>query len=68
MKHGLGACSALLEDLENGLGTTDFYQTSRLGVVRNIPKRLRYLPHQYCDMELLNLSIETTATQVNCLL
>ena len=68
MKYGLGACSALLEEPENGLFTTDFYLTSRLGVVTNIPKRLRYLPHQYCDMELLNLSIETTATQVNCLL
>ena len=38
MKYGLSACSAPLEELENGLGTTDFYLTSRLGVVRNILK------------------------------
>ena len=68
MKYGLGACSAPLEELENGLHTTDFYLTSRLGVVRSIPNRLWYLPHQYCGMELLNLPIETTAAQVNCLL
>ena len=68
MKYGLGACSATLEELENGLGATDYCLTSRLGVVRNIPKRLRYLPHQYCDMELLNLHMEITAAQVNCLL
>ena len=47
MKYRLGACSAPLEELENGLGTSDFYLTSRLGVVRSIPKQLRYLPHQY---------------------
>ena len=68
MKYGLGVCSAPLEELENGLGTTYFYLTSRLGVVRSIPKQLRYLPHQYCGMGLLNLPIETTAAQVNCLL
>ena len=68
IKYGLGAYSESLEELENGLGTTDFYLTSRLGVVRSIPKQLRHLPHQYCGMELLNLPIETTATQVNCLL
>ena len=38
MKYGLGACTASLAELEDGLGTTDFYLTSRLGVVRNIPK------------------------------
>ena len=29
-----------LEELKNGLGTSDFYLTSRLGVVRSIPKQL----------------------------
>ena len=59
----------MLEKLENGPGTTDYYLTSRLGVVRKIPKQLRYLPRQYCGMELLNLPMmETTAAQVNCLL
>ena len=53
-----------LEELENGLGVTDYCLTSRLGVVRNIPKQLRYLSHQYFGMELLNLPMETTAAQV----
>ena len=68
MKYGLSACSATLEELENGLGTTYYYLTSGLGVARNIPKQLRYLPHQYCGIEWLNLPMETTAAQVNCLL
>ena len=46
MKYGLGVCASPLDDLENGLGSSDFYFTSRLGVVRSIPKKLRYLPHQ----------------------
>ena len=58
----------MLEELENGLGTTDYYLPSQLGVVRNIPKQLRCLPHQYYGMKLLNLPMETTAAQVNCLL
>ena len=72
MKYGLGACSATLEELENGLhrdnGLSITYLTSRLGVVRNNPKQLRYLLHQYCGMKLLNLSMETAAAQINCLL
>ena len=44
MKHGLSACLATLEELENGLGTTNHYLTSQLGVERNIPKQFRYLP------------------------
>ena len=37
VKHEVpaGACSATLEELEGGLGTTDYSLTSRLGVVRN---------------------------------
>ena len=66
-KYGLGAYLATLE-LENGVGTTDYYLTSQLGVAMNIPKQLRYLPHQYCGMELLNLPMEATSAQVNCLL
>ena len=58
MKYGLGACLAALEELENGLGAIDYYLTSQLGVMRNIPKQPRYLPHQYCGMELLNLPME----------
>ena len=68
MKYGLSECLATLEETENGLGTTDYYLTSQLGVARNIPKQLRYLPHQYCGMEMLNLPMETTAAQINCLL
>ena len=32
MKYGLGACTVTLKELENGLGLTDFYLISKLGV------------------------------------
>ena len=68
MKCGLGACAAKLNNLENGLGSSDFYLTCRLGVVRSTPKKLRYLLHQYYGTELMNLQIETAVAKVNCLL
>ena len=43
MKYGLGVCTTLLDELENVLGSSDFYLTSRLGVVRSLSKKLRYL-------------------------
>jgi len=68
MKYGLGTCSASLKELEDGLGKTDFYLLSRLGVTRSIPAELRYMPHRYCGMELNNLPVETTIAQINSLL
>ena len=68
LKYGLRACSASLEELEGGLGKTDYYLLSRMGVARSIPTELRYMPHQYCEMELNSLPAEATITQINSLL
>ena len=35
-KHGLGACTATLKELEGGLGSTDFCLISKLGAARSI--------------------------------
>ena len=61
-------CVALLKDLENGLGSVDFYLISKLGVAQTISTALRYIPHQCCSMELNSLLVETTVSQINCLL
>ena len=57
-----------LKELEEGLGSTDYYLSSILGVARTISKQLRYLSHPYCGVELMNLPMETTVAQANCLL
>ena len=57
-----------MKELERGLGLTDFYLMSKLGVVRTLPTVVRYLPHIYCGMELNSLPVETTVAQINCLL
>ena len=68
MMYGLGACVATMKELESGLGLTDFYLMSKLGVARTIPTAVRYLPHIYCCIELNILPVETTLAQINCLL
>ncbi|KAL7536731.1 hypothetical protein ACHAXR_007365 [Thalassiosira sp. AJA248-18] len=44
LKYGLGASSAPMEALRKGLGSSDYYFISSLGVVRSIKKEWRYLP------------------------
>ena len=39
-----------------------------MGVARSIPTELRYMPHQYCGMELNSLTVEATIAQINSLL
>ena len=39
-----------------------------MGVARSIPTELRYMPHQYCGMELNHLPVEATIAQINSLL
>ena len=68
MKYGLGACTVTMKEFERGLGSTDFYLMSKLGVARTIPTAVRYLPHIYCGMELNSLPVETMVVQINCLL
>ena len=48
-----------------GLGSSDFYLISSLGVVRSIKKEWRYLPAAFCGMGLFNLVTETTAATLN---
>ena len=38
MRYGLSACSASLEELNGGLGSSDFYLLRSLGVIRTIKK------------------------------
>ena len=68
MKYRLKACAATLKELKSGLGSTDFYLMSKLGVARTILTAVRYLPHVYGGMELNILPVETTLAQINCLL
>ena len=60
LKYGLGACAAPMKDLEEGLGKTDYYLMGKMGVARAIPIALRYMPSEFCGMELNNLPVETT--------
>ena len=47
VKYGLGASSASIEELEEGLGSADYYLLSKLGVVHSVKKELRYIPVAY---------------------
>ena len=68
MKYELRACAATLKELGNGLGSTDFYLISKLGVTRSIPTELSYMPHYYCDIELNSLLVDATVARINCLI
>ena len=56
------------KELENDMDSTDFCLISKLGVARTIPTALRYMPRQFCGMELNSLPVETTVAQINYLL
>ena len=68
MRYGLGACSAPLQELKDGLGSSDFYLLSSLGVVRTIKKEWRYLPAGFGGMGLEDLTAETAAATINSFL
>ena len=61
-------CTSLLKELKEGMGSSDFYLISNLGVVRTISKGWRHLLHYLCGMELFNLLVKTAIAQINCLL
>ena len=44
LRHGLGASSAPMASLREGLGSANYYLINSLGVVRSITKEWRYLP------------------------
>ena len=68
MKYGLGASSATMKELREGLGSSDFYLISSLGVVRSIKKEWRYLPPTFSGMGLFDFTTETAAATINSLL
>ena len=68
MRHGLGASSASMKALIEGLDSAEFYLISSLGVVRSIRKSCRYIPSEFCGMRLYCLTTETAAANLNTLL
>ena len=51
-----------------GLGSADYYLLSKLGVVRNAKKELRYIPAAYGGFGLYDLTCETAGATLNSLL
>ena len=68
LRYGLGASSASLNKLQDGLGSSDYYLISSLGAVRSIAKEWRYLPAAFCGMGLFDLTTETTIATLNSFL
>jgi sentrin-specific protease 1 len=68
LRYGLGACSASMTALSKGLGSSDYYLLSNLGVVRSITREWRYLPASFGGMELFDLTTEVTAATLNSFL
>ena len=68
MQYGLGALPASMKKLEEGLGATDFYLISKLGVVRSIAKEWRYFQSTFGGMGLYSLPIEATVCSINLFL
>ena len=57
-----------MKELKKGLGSSDFYLISSLGVVRSIKEEWRYLPAAFCGMGLHNLVTETASATLNSFL
>ena len=68
IKYGLGVSSATMKELREGLGLSDFYLLSSLGVVWSIRKEWQYLPPTFSGMSLFDLTTKTTAATINSLL
>ena len=68
LNYRLGASSAIMKDSREGLGSSNFYLISSLGVVRSIKKEWRYLPPTFSGMGLFDLTTETTVATINSLL
>ena len=68
LKYGLGASSATMKELREGLGSSNYYLISSLSIVRSIKTEWRYLPAAFCGMGLYNLVTKTTAANLNSFL
>ena len=54
-----------MKELKERLGSSDYYLTSSLGVVRSIKEEWRSLLVAFCGMGLFDLATETTAVTLN---
>ena len=68
LKYGLGASPATIEQLEKGLGSRDHKLLSHLGICRNIPKELRYIPSCFGGFGLRSLKFDATTEAINMFL
>ena len=68
LKYGLGASSATMKDLREGLGSLVYYLIRDLGVIRSIKTEWRYLPVAFCRMGSYNLATETATANLNSFL
>ena len=68
LKYGLGVSSAMIKELREGLGSSDYYLISSLDIVLSIQKEWRYLPTAFCRMDPFDLTMETTAANLNSFL
>ena len=68
LKYGLGASAATIEQLEKGLGSRDHKLLSHLGICRNVPTALRYIPSCFGGFGLRSLKFEATTEAINMFL
>ena len=68
LRYGLGASAATIDQLEKGLGSRDHKLLSQLGICRNIPVDLRYLPSYFGGFGLKSLKFEATTESINMFL
>ncbi|EJK43742.1 hypothetical protein THAOC_37785, partial [Thalassiosira oceanica] len=68
LKYGLGVYAATMDELEKCLRSRDHKILSSLGICRNIPTELRYIPSQYGGFALKSLTSEATAEALNMFL
>jgi len=68
LKYGLGVSAATMDELGKCLRSRDHKILSTLGICRNIPTELRYIPSQYGGFALKSLSSEATAEALNMFL
>ena len=62
------ASSTPLARIAQGLGSSDFYLISSLGVAQTTKKEWRYLPSAFCGMGLYNIATKTIAATINSFL
>ena len=59
---------ATMKELEEELGSSDYYLTTSIGVVRSVKTKWRCLPVAFCGMALFDLVTEIMAATLNSFL